>query len=114
GFVGRSDGWQDLMDNLKNDWRVGSAANGNIALTGEIDISHHREFVVAIALGEGHHSALTSALGAVTTPFDQNLKRFNDQWHRAATPAALKGAAMDAGRLLQVRQNVILSDEAQY
>jgi glucoamylase len=114
GFVGRSDGWQDLMDNFRMDWQFGSAAHGNIALTGEIDIAQHREFVVAIALGEGHHSALTAALSAVTTPFDQNLKRFNDQWHRAGTPAELKGAAMDAGRLLQVSQNVILSHEDKY
>jgi glucoamylase len=114
GFVGRSDGWQDLMDNFQMDWQFGSAVNGNIALTGEIDIAQHREFVVAIALGEGHHSALTAALGAVTTPFEQNLKRFNDQWHRAATPVGLKDAAMDAGRLLQISQNVILSHEDKY
>src|SRR3984957_19616749 len=114
GFVGRSDGWQDLMDNFQMDWQFGSAMNGNIALTGEIDIAHHREFVVAIALGEGHHSALTTALGSVTTPFEQNLKRFNDQWHRAGTPTDLKAAAMDAGRLLQVSQNVILSHEDKY
>jgi glucoamylase len=114
GFVGRSDGWQDLMDNFQMDWQFGCAMNGNIALTGEIDVAHHREFVVAIALGEGHHSALTTALGSVTTPFEQNLKRFNDQWHRAGTPTDLKGAAMDAGRLLQVSQNVILSHEDKY
>ena len=114
GFVGRSDGWQDLMDNFQMDWQFGSAFHGNIALTGEIDLSLHREFVVAIALGEGHHSALTTALGAVTTPFEQNLKRFNEQWHRAATPADLKGAALDAGRLLQVSQNVILSHEDKF
>ncbi len=114
GFVGRSDGWQDLMDNFHMDWQFGSAFHGNIALTGEIDISLHREFVVAISLGEGHHSALTAALGAVTTPFEQNLKRFNEQWHRAATPAGLKGAALDAGRLLQMSQNVILSHEDKY
>jgi glucoamylase len=114
GFVGRSDGWQDLMDNFHMDWQFGSAVNGNIALTGEIDIAQHREFVVAIALGEGHHSALTAALSAVTTPFDQSLKRFNDQWHRTAIPVGLKAAAMDAGRLLQVSQNVILSHEDKY
>jgi glucoamylase len=114
GYVGRSDGWQDLMDNLQMDWQFGSAGNGNIALTGEIDIAQHREFVVAIALGEGHHSALTTALAAVTTPFSQNLKRFNEQWHRAAIPEALKGAALDAGRLLQISQNVILSHEDKY
>src|SRR3984885_12189040 len=114
GFVGRSDGWQDLMDNFKMDWQFGSALNGNIAMTGEIHIARHREFVVAIALGEGHHSALTTALGSVTTPFEQNLKRFNDQWHRTAIPVSLKAAAMDAGRLLQVSQNVILSHEDKY
>jgi glucoamylase len=114
GYVGRSDGWQDLMDNLQMDWQYGSAPNGNIALTGEIDISRQREFVVAIALGEGHHSALTTALASVTTPFEPTLKRFNEQWHRAATPTALKGAALDAGRLLQISQNVILSHEDKY
>src|SRR5580658_7768441 len=56
GYVGSSDGWQDLMDNFHMDWEFGSAFDGNIALTGEIDISRHREFVVAISLGEGHHS----------------------------------------------------------
>jgi glucoamylase len=111
GFVGRSDGWQDLMDNFQMDWQFGAAVNGNIALTGEIDLGLHREFVIAIALGQGHHSALTRALGSVTTPFEQNLKRFHEQWHRATAPVALRGAAMDAGRLLQVSQNVILSHE---
>ncbi|MGC2401613.1 MAG: glycoside hydrolase family 15 protein [Acidobacteriaceae bacterium] len=111
GFVGKSDGWQDLMDNYQMDWQFGSALNGNVALTGEIDIGLHREFVIAISLGQGHHSALTRALGSVTTPFEQNLKRFHEQWHRASSPVALRGAAMDAGRLLQVSQNVILSHE---
>jgi glucoamylase len=114
GFVGSSDGWQDLMDNFHMDWQFGCALDGNIALTGEIDISVIREFVVAIALGEGHHSALTTALASVTTPFDQNLARFNEQWHRAATPEALRGVSHDAGRLLQISQNVILSHEDKY
>ena len=39
GYVGSSDGWQDLMDNFHMDWEFGSASDGNIALTGEIDIS---------------------------------------------------------------------------
>ncbi len=111
GYVGASDGWQDLMSNLQMNWEFGCAMDGNIALTGEIDIGSNREFVVAISLGEGHHSALTAALGAVTTPFDQSLKRFIEQWHRAASPETLAAASHDAGRLLQISQNVILSHE---
>jgi glucoamylase len=114
GYVGASDGWQDLTDNFRMDWEFGCALNGNIALTGEIDLSLHREFVVAISLGEGHHSALTTALASVTTPFDENLARFIEQWHRADTPDGLNAAAQDAGRLLQVSQNVILTHEDKY
>ena len=114
GYVGASDGWQDLMDNFRMDWEYGCALDGNIALTGEIDLAQHREFVVAISLGEGHHSALTTALAAVTTPFDHNLKRFIEQWRRAGKPEALKGASHDAGRLLQISQNVILSHEDKF
>src|SRR5471032_434977 len=34
GYVGVSDGWQDLMDNFKMDWTYTRAQEGNIALTG--------------------------------------------------------------------------------
>jgi glucoamylase len=111
GFVGHSDGWQDLMNNFRMDWEFGNALNGNIALTGEIDLSLHREFVIAIGLGEGHHAALTSALGVLTTPFDQILERFIEQWHRAATPIGLKPASQDDGRLLEISHNLLLSHE---
>ncbi len=111
GYVGSSDGWQDLTDNFRMDWEFGSALNGNIALTGEIDIGIHRDFVLAISLGEGHHAALTAALGAGTTPFPQSLQRFIEQWRRAASPEALIAASHDAGRLLQISQNVILTHE---
>ncbi len=42
GFVGASDGWQDLMQNFKMDWEFGSATDGNIAVMGEIDLDCDR------------------------------------------------------------------------
>ena len=51
GYVGFSDGWQDLMHNFKMDWQFRSAPNGNIALTGEIDLPDSGEFTIAVALG---------------------------------------------------------------
>src|SRR5580704_5301549 len=36
GFVGASDGWQDLMENFKMDWEFGMATNGNVAVMGEV------------------------------------------------------------------------------
>ena len=38
GFVGASDGWQDVMQNFTMDWEFGSATNGNVAVMGEIDL----------------------------------------------------------------------------
>src|SRR6267143_5566879 len=46
GYVGFSDGWQDLMDNFKMDWEFQKAEDGNIALTAEIDLSRSLEFVL--------------------------------------------------------------------
>src|SRR3989304_947306 len=37
GFVGVSEGWQDLMQHKQMTWTYARAENGNVALTGEID-----------------------------------------------------------------------------
>jgi hypothetical protein len=39
GFVGESDGWQDLKQNFIMDWQFDQALDGNIALMGQIDLS---------------------------------------------------------------------------
>src|SRR5579859_63605 len=39
GFVGVSDGWQDLSRNFEMRWRYDHAHDGNVALTGEVDLT---------------------------------------------------------------------------
>jgi len=39
GFVGYSDGWQDLQQHKLMTWAYERAENGNVALTGEIDLA---------------------------------------------------------------------------
>ncbi|HKO11689.1 MAG TPA: glycoside hydrolase family 15 protein [Acidobacteriaceae bacterium] len=111
GFVGASDGWQDLKNNLLMDWEFGSATNGNIAVMAEIPQEHTREFTLGIGFGEGHHMALAATIGALAVPFEKHLKRFIEQWHRVATPMQLAKHAQDGGRLLQVSHNVVLAHE---
>jgi glucoamylase len=111
GFVGVSDGWQDLKQNFRMDWEFGSALNGNIAIMGEIPAEDTRDFVIAIGFGDGHHAALSTTLGSRATPFDNHLKRFIEQWHRAATPVELAAHATDGGRLLQISHNTVLAHE---
>ena len=52
GYVGTTDGWQALAHNFRMDREFDCASNGNIALTGELDIRQSREFVLALALGD--------------------------------------------------------------
>src|SRR5215469_7117481 len=68
GFVGFSDGWQDLMHNFKMDWEFTAAQNGNIALTGAINLQDAKEFTIAVALGESYESAAANLLQSLTTP----------------------------------------------
>lgn len=111
GFVGTSDGFQELSGHLHLRHHYGQALDGNIALLGEIDVAVTRSFTVAIALGDGHHSALSGMMQTLATPYEQHRKRFIEQWHRAVTPKDLCGASTDNGRLARVSQSVVLTHE---
>lgn len=111
GYVGQSDGYQDLMNDMQMTWSFGQALNGNIAITGEIDVAQHREFTLAIGLGEGHHAALSEMMQALATPYEQHCERFIEQWMRAKMPPDLASASSDGGRLARVSHNVILTHE---
>ncbi len=56
GFVGVSDGWQDLSQHFELRWRYDRARDGNVALTGEIDLTACAGRFV-LALGFGHNAA---------------------------------------------------------
>ncbi|HTH53719.1 MAG TPA: glycoside hydrolase family 15 protein [Edaphobacter sp.] len=111
GYVGTSDGYQDLFDDMQMTWQFGEALDGNIALMGEIDVAKNPEFTIAIALGEGHHAALSSMLQSLAAPFESHLKRFLVQWGRVQSPEQLVPAATDGGYLARISQNVLLAHE---
>ncbi len=135
GFVGASDGWQDLMQNFEMDWEFGSATNGNVAVMGEIDLGCSerlanglfgqngagekqigngtaiREFTLAIGIGEGHHTAAQKTMGALSTPFEEQRERFIVQWKRAAHPDWLAAKAQDGGKLMRASHAVLLAHE---
>src|SRR5215472_10998023 len=111
GFVGSSDGYQDLCLHKRMTWNFGQALDGNIAVIGEINIACTREFTVAIALGDNHHAALAAMTQTLVMPYEIHRKRFIEQWHRAASPERLASASTDSGRLMRVSHNVILAHE---
>jgi glucoamylase len=111
GYVGASDGYSDLFSHLRMTWNFGQALDGNIAVMGEIEIARQREFTIAIALGDGHHSAISSMMQALSTPYLQHRQRFIDEWHRALPPIGLAEVSTDDGKLMRASQAVILAHE---
>ena len=111
GYVGTSDGFQDVSGNMRMDWEFGQALDGNIAVMGEVDVARHREFTIALGFGRGHHAALSGMMQSLSTPFDLHINRYVEQWHRAASPERLAAGANDGGRLMRISHNVILAHE---
>ena len=83
GYVGVSDGWTDLAHNFQMDWEYDSAMDGNIALTGEIDLSRGTRIYPRPGLrAQPAHAAAATLFQSLCIPFERNVKSFVDQWHR--------------------------------
>jgi glucoamylase len=81
GFVGFSDGWQDLHRNFALTWNYDSARGGNVALTAEIDLAEcDSEFVVALGFGRRAEEAAHRVIGSLADGFDVALARFTEGW----------------------------------
>ena len=65
----RDERWVSGSDDGHDDGvgSYGQALDGNIAVTGEIDVAKHREFTIAISLGDGHHAALSGMMQSLAT-----------------------------------------------
>ena len=111
GYVGFSDGWRDLMDNFTMDWEFEHAADGNIALIGEIDLSRGLEFTIGVGFGRSPHSASAHLLQAFATSFADQRKKYVSQWQRTRATVDLSTHTTDGGSLLRLSQCVLLAHE---
>ncbi len=81
GFVGTSDGWQDLSQHFQMQWEYTRAENGNIALTGEIDLAASKgEFVVALGFGGLWSEAGQQTRSSLFENYDEICERYSTQW----------------------------------
>jgi glucoamylase len=108
GYVGVNDGWTDLHDNFRLDWEYDTAVDGNIAVTGQIDVSRAPEFTIGLAFGDTRHRAITNLFQSLVTPFADSLHRFRDEWGRTARRFALALKAPDRGSSLLYERSVNL------
>lgn len=81
GFVGFSDGWQDLSTNKQMTLEYARAENGNVALTAEIDWRQAAGgFVLAIGFGSNAQEAANRARCSLQEGFDSAFDIYVRQW----------------------------------
>lgn len=80
GYVGVSDGWQDLKAHKKMDWNYDEATNGNVALCSEIDISSNNSFTIVLGFGTDIDLAIKNALDSLHDGFDKIKASYIKEW----------------------------------
>jgi len=80
GYVGVSDGWQDLNAHKRITSRYEAALDGNVALTGQIDLSRGMEFVLALGFGRSASEAAHRARLSLNEGFDAARELYERQW----------------------------------
>lgn len=84
GFVGSSDGWQDLNAHKQMFWEYVRAENGNVALTAEIDLSKSRgKFVLALGFGQDPEGAARNAIASLHDGFDKLKNTYIAAWQKS-------------------------------
>ena len=80
GFMGRSDGWHELHAHcrLRREYEI--AEFGNVALTGEIDVSQSAEFTLAAGFGRNASEAAHCARASLEAGFETCCQEYSRQW----------------------------------
>ena len=89
GYVGVNDGWRQLQKHRQLVDQYTDAPNGNVALTGEVDLhasrvdaggEHVAEFVIALAFGSGPAEAAQRARMTLASNFDRIAEAYVREW----------------------------------
>ena len=114
GYVGSSDGWQDLKTHKQMTWEYSRAENGNVALTAEIDLSKsHGHFILALGFGNNVEEAARNALASLRDGFDKAKHDYIAGWQEwMKTHASLKKSELSPGDLSQISLAVLRTHES--
>ncbi len=93
GYVGVSDGWQDLSKHFQITEPAQSVGPGNIALTGELaaDLTRMTQFEITLGFGATESQAIQSARDSMSIPFQASLQDYRAGWNRYLDGLGLKG-----------------------
>lgn len=114
GFVGVSDGWQDLRQHKRLQWEYERAEQGNVALTGEVDLVESAgEFVIGLGFGRTHAEAAHRVAASLGDGFDAACAQYCAEWENwQQTLRSLEGEATGERDLYRVSTAVLRTHES--
>jgi glucoamylase len=115
GFVGCSDGWQQLRSSGRIVTEYERAENGNVAMTGEIELPASDSFVLALGFGTSPAEAGQHAVNSLITGFeavqDDYISSWQ-RWHRKRTAPRMPDAEADARAFVEFSAAVLRVHES--
>jgi glucoamylase len=104
GYVGISDGWQDLEQHKRMEWTYPRAKDGNVALTAQIDLNQcGGEFTLALGFDYSPVGAAHHARASLLDGFDSSRDEYLDGWQKwqntLRAPAERKKTPLDYYRI---------------
>jgi len=114
GYVGSSDGWQDLKAHKKMTWEYTQAENGNVALVAEIDLIASRgAFVLVLGFGTQPEEAAQNAIASLRSGFDKAKDGYLTGWQDwAKASLALNKGSTTPSHLAQKSLAVLRAHES--
>ena len=114
GYVGSSDGWQDLKAHKQMTWQYTRAENGNVALTAEIDLTKSQgDFVLALGFGSDPDEAAQNAIASLRESFDKAKHDYIAGWQEwTNTHASLKESGLSPGDLSRISLAILRAHES--
>jgi glucoamylase len=115
GFVGVSDGWQDLMRNKRMTWAYTRAENGNVALTGEVDLETAQgTFILAVGFGRNGTEAGHRARASLLDGFETAKNRYVGGWQTYQRGVFPVKAGKKERKLYEISTAVMRIHESKY
>ncbi len=113
GFMGRSDGWQELREHrrLRHEYEI--AEHGNVALTGEIDISQSTDFLLAVGFGRNASEAGHRARASLQAGFETCCGEYAREWVAWQTSLdVISTASYEDAAALRIDKAVLATHES--
>lgn len=116
GFVGVSDGWQDLSQHKQMTWTYDHAEHGNVALTGQIDLQACQgDFTLALGFGVNTYEAGQRVMASLQDGFSAAQTRYVAEWklwQGAVKPLDCDDIALDHRDLYRASVAVMRTHES--